>query len=134
MSATSDTIIALEKKFWQSMVDGDADTAISMLSEPSLMVTPMGATKFDHAFYRKMAEEGPVVIQSFELSNVECVCPNDSTAVVTYHVKQKIAQRGQKNGEIQEMNDTTTWIKKDNRWQCVMHTETPAEPATAQRH
>jgi hypothetical protein len=27
---------------------------------------------------------------------------------------------------VQEMNDTSTWIKEGSSWRCVMHTETPA--------
>ena len=54
MSIATQTLIDLEKKFWQSMVDQDADTAIDMLSEPALMVSSHGAMKFDHAGYRNM--------------------------------------------------------------------------------
>ena len=36
------TLEDLETKFWQSMVDQDTDTALSLLSEPS------AATRADH--------------------------------------------------------------------------------------
>jgi hypothetical protein len=52
------TLIDLEKKFWQAMVDSDADTATQLLSEPAVMVSPHGAMQFDHAGYRKMADQG----------------------------------------------------------------------------
>ena len=83
--------------------------------------------RFDHDAYRKMAEQGPQVLTSFELDDVEVTFPNDTTAIVTYRVKQVMAPRGQKDGEVQEMNDTSTWIMTTDGWQCVMHTETPAE-------
>jgi hypothetical protein len=54
------------------------------------------------------------------------VFPNDSTAILTYHVKQEVEIRGNGNHAVQEMNDTSTWVKSGDRWQCVMHTETPA--------
>ena len=56
MQPTSNDLISLEKKFWQSMVDEDTDTALSMLDEPALMVSSHGAMQFDHAGYRRMAE------------------------------------------------------------------------------
>ena len=127
MPTPSKTLIDLETKFWQSMVDQDTDTALELLSEPALMVSSHGAMKFDHASYRKMAEKGPMVLQSFELSEMNVVFPNDSTAVLTYHVKQKMAKRGDSQGALQEMNDSSTWIKQNDRWQCVMHTESPAQ-------
>jgi hypothetical protein len=127
MPTSNQTLIDLETKFWQSMVDQDTDAALAMLSEPALMVSEHGAIKFDHEGYRKMADNGPMVLTSFELSDMDVVFPNDSTAVLTYHVKQGVAQRGNGGGStVQEMTDTSTWIRKGNRWECVMHTETPA--------
>jgi ketosteroid isomerase-like protein len=126
MPTPSKTLIDLENKFWQALADEDADAAIELLTEPAVMVSSHGAMKFDHAGYRKMAEKGPMVLKSYELSDMNVVFPNDSTAVLTYHVKQKMAKRGDSHGALQEMNDTSTWIKSGDRWQCVMHTETPA--------
>jgi hypothetical protein len=126
MPTPSKTLIDLENKFWKSIVDQDTDTALELLNEPSLMVNEHGAMKINHDAYRKMAEEGPMVLTSYELTKVDVVFPNDSTAILAYHVKQKMAQRGKDGGAVQEMNDTSTWIKKGDRWQCVMHTETRA--------
>lgn len=123
------TLIDLEHRFWQSMVDQDAETAVQMLSEPALMVSPHGAMKFDHAQYRQMAEKGTMVVESFELSDVDVVFPTDTTGILTYRVKQVLAQRD--NGErlTQQMADTSTWVRRGDRWQCVMHTETPTDAA-----
>jgi hypothetical protein len=126
MPTSSKTLIELEKRFWQAIVDQDANAAIEMLSEPSMMVNSHGAMKFDHDSYRQMAEKGPMVLESFELSDMKVVFPNEATAVLTYHVKQKTAQRGDGKGDVQEMNDTSTWVRSGDRWQCVLHTETPA--------
>src|SRR5678816_3668545 len=103
MQTSSKTLIDLENKFWQSMVDQDPDTAVSLLSEPALMVSAHGAMKFDHAAYRKMADQGSQVLTSFELRDVEVVFPNDTTAILTYRVKQETASRGGSTGTTQEM-------------------------------
>jgi hypothetical protein len=127
MASLSETIVDLETRFWQSMVDNDPDTATELLTEPALMVSGHGAMKFDHAGYRKMAEMGPMVLTGYELSDMQVVFPNETTAIATYHVKQTVAQRGGNEGtDVQEMNDTSTWIKEDGAWKCAMHTETPA--------
>jgi len=132
MHMSNKTLIDLETKFWQSMVNQDTDAALEMLSEPALMVSSHGAVKFDHAGYRKMAEQGSMIVTSFELSDMEVVFPNDTTAILTYRVKQGVTPRGKGKAVAQEMNDSSTWIQKGKRWQCVMHTETPVEatPAT----
>ena len=92
------------------------------------MVSTHGAMQFDHAGYRKMAEQGTMVLTSFELSDMEVVFPNETTGILTYRVKQDVVPRDKKQkGMRQEMNDTSTWIQKGECWQCVMHTETPVE-------
>ena len=131
MHMPNKTLIDLETKFWQSMVNQDTDAALEMLSEPALMVSSHGAVKFDHAGYRKMAEQGSMIVTSFELSDMEVVFPNDTTAILTYRVKQGVTPRGKGKAVAQEMNDSSTWIQKGKRWQCVMHTETPVEEAPA---
>jgi ketosteroid isomerase-like protein len=127
MATASEMLINLEKKFWQSMIDDDAETAIGMLSDPALMVSSHGSMKFDHAQYRQMAQKGTYRLQSFDLGEVQVVFPNTTTAVLLYHVKQTIKPRAAGDAITQEMNDTSTWVKIGNAWKCVMHTETPAE-------
>jgi len=127
MPTPSETLIDLEKKFWQSMVDDDADSAVALLNEPALMVSAHGAMKFDHDGYREMAEKGPMVLTGYDLRNVQVVFPNETTGIITYLVTQQVAKRGEKGGATQEMNDTSTWIKDGGEWKCVMHTETPAK-------
>jgi hypothetical protein len=129
----SETLIALETKFWQSLVDDDSDAAIAMLNDPALMVSGHGAIKFDHEMYRRMAEQGPMKLSQFELSDVQVVFPNETTAVLTYHAKQTVTSRGNSERTVQEVNDSSTWVKNGDRWRCVMHTETPALAATRRR-
>jgi ketosteroid isomerase-like protein len=128
MATASEMLINLEKKFWQSMVDDDADAAIGLLAEPALMVSTHGAMKFDHAAYRQMAEKGTYTVKSYELSDMQVVFPNDSTAVLLYNVKQTLVPRAKGDGMTQQMTDTSTWIKDGKGWKCVMHTETPSQP------
>lgn len=121
------TLEDLETKFWQSMVDQDTDTTLSLLCEPALMVGAHGSMKFDHAGYREMAEQGKMILTSFKLSDVLVVFPNEATAVLMYHVTQTMALRGQTEGITQKMNDSSTWVHNGKNWLCVMHTETPSE-------
>jgi hypothetical protein len=126
MASPQEAIEKLEKQFWQSLVDNDAGTATGLLTEPALMVSEHGAMTFDHAGYRRMAEKGPRVLTAYELSDMQVLFPNETTAIATYHVKQEVSRRDSKESEVQEMNDSSTWIKLDGSWKCAMHTETPA--------
>lgn len=117
-------LIALEKKFWQSLVDDDTDAALALLAEPALMVSSHGALQFDHAQYRQMAEQGGMVIKGFELSDVDVLFANDDTAVVTYRVTQTVGLREGSDGIEQLMADASVWTRKGDEWRCVLHTET----------
>jgi hypothetical protein len=129
MQANSRELMDLETRFWQSMVDEDTDTALSMLDEPALMVSEHGAMQFDHQQYRKMAEQGKMVVKSFEFSDMNVVFPTEETAVLTYRVKQAIATRGNSDVIKQEMADSSVWTHKGGQWLCAMHTETPVGTA-----
>lgn len=130
MQAASKELVQLEKRFWQSMVDEDTDAALAMLDEPALMVSAHGAMQFDHATYRRMAEQGPMVIKSFELSDMNVLFPDKNTAVLTYRAKQALAARGESKEIQQEMADSSVWLRKNGEWRCVMHTETPVDSGT----
>ena len=132
MSTHNKTLIDLETKFWQSMVDQDTDAALQLLNEPALMVSSHGAMKFDHAGYRKMAEQGTMVVTAFELDDVQVVFPSETTAILTYKVKQTVESREGGKRTTQEMNDTSTWIHAGKRWQCAMHTEAEASAKATQ--
>jgi len=127
MQTSNSDLIALEKKFWQSMVDEDAETALSMLAEPSLMVSSKGTIKFDHEEFRKMLESGKMVLKSFQLTDMNVTFPSDDTALLTYKAKQSMATRGQSQQITQEMTDSSVWTRQDGQWRCAMHTETPVD-------
>ncbi len=134
MEHPSQTLKALELKFWQSMVDNDTATALNLLDEPALMVSTHGSMMFDHAGYRRMAEHGAMVLLTFDISDMDVVFPSESTAILSYNVKQVMQPRGGDGKIEQQMRDTSTWVRKGNRWKCVMHTETPAAQVASRRH
>ena len=131
MPTPNKTLIDLENRFWQALVDEDADAAVELLNEPSVLVGARGAMKFDHEGYRNMTANPVWKLKQYELKDIEVVFPNEATAVVAYHVTQHVEEQG-KGHSVQEMNDSSTWIKGGDGWKCVMHTETPAaaKPAT----
>jgi ketosteroid isomerase-like protein len=118
-------LIELEKRFWQAMVDGQTDLALELLEEPAALVGPQGASRFDHATYRKMAEHGVQVVKSFVLSEIQCLQPTPDVAVLVYRVQQQVGPRGKPASSTQHMRDSSTWVRRGGRWRCVLHTETP---------
>lgn len=129
MQVDRNALFELERRFWQSMVDQNTETALGMLYEPAFMVSPHGSMKFDHAGYRQMAEHGSMVVKSYELSDMDATFPTGDAAILTYKVRQVLCPRGKAQEIEQHMADTSTWIREGGVWRCVMHTEAPAGAA-----
>ena len=122
MAEKSRTILDLEKRFWQSMVDKDAETAQAMIADECLVTGPMGAMKIDPQKYAKMTEEGQWTLDSFEISDTEVIFPSDDVAVVAY----KVHQKGKMKDKAMDMRcaDSSTWVRDGENWKCALHTET----------
>jgi hypothetical protein len=114
----------LENSFWKSILDGKPEVATGMLTEPALMVSAHGANKFDHAAYTKMANDRRYKLTDYEISGMDVIFPTDDVAVASYHVSQKMEMDGKPTQ--MDVYDTSTWVKVDDQWRCVIHTESPA--------
>ena len=127
MSGDKQTIIDLETRFWQSMVDKDAKLAKSMIAQECLLTGPMGATKIDPDRYESLTEEGQWTLRSFRLSDVDVIMPSDEVAVIAY----KVHQKGEMKGKPMDMKcaDSSTWVRAGKSWKCALHTETMLQNA-----
>lgn len=123
-SDRKDEIEGLERAFWNSMVAGRPEVATRMLTEPAVMVSEHGATKFDHATYTRMANDDRYRLVDYAISEMDVIFPRDDVAVATYHVDQNMEMQGKPVR--MTMYDSSTWVKVDGNWRCVMHTESPA--------
>lgn len=118
----------LENAFWKSMVEGRPEVATGMLTEPAVMVSSKGAMKFDHASYTRMANDDRYKLVDYEISGLDVVFPREDVAVATYHVDQEMEMEGKPVRN--QVYDTSTWVKVDGEWRCVMHTESPVAGKT----
>ena len=118
----SATIERLEKDFWQSMVDQDADKAMTMIADECLITGPQGTMRSDPADYKRMTEQGEWEVDQFEFSDVQVIFPQEDTAIIAYNVHQTGSMKGQE----MDLNcaDSSTWVRDGDEWKCALHTET----------
>ena len=118
----SATIERLEKDFWQSMVDKDADQAMTMIADECLITGPQGTMRSDPADYKRMTEQGEWELDQFEFSDVQVIFPQEDTAIIAYNVHQTGSMKGQE----MDLNcaDSSTWVRDGEEWKCALHTET----------
>ena len=127
MADSTDTIVKLEKTFWQSMVDKDADKAMTMIADEFLIPGPMGTMRSDPADYNRMTQKGDWELDDFEFSDVQVIFPAEDTAIIAY----KVHQTGTMKDQPMDLNcaDSTTWVRDGDEWKCALHTETILENA-----
>jgi hypothetical protein len=121
MSPQAHAIPTLETRFWQSMIDKDADTAKTMIANECLVAGPNGTMRIDPEKYGEMARKGDWSLKSFDFDKIEVVFPADDVAVIGYTVHQT----GDMKGEKMDLRcaDTSTWVLQDGAWKCSAHTE-----------
>ncbi len=117
-------IMSLERKYWTAMSEHDLKTALSLTDFPCLVAGTQGLRWVDEDQFTKMFDSNRGSIRNFEFKDDEAevhqVGPD--TAVVAYKVDTVFSKNGQ-NKKIKAV-DTSTWIKRGQKWVCAMHTET----------
>jgi hypothetical protein len=122
MQTDKETILGLETRFWQTVVDRNLERAKAMIADKCLIAGPSGTMQINPEKYGEMTERGQWRLDKFEFSDVSVVCPNESTAVIAY----KVRQTGMLDDRPMDMNcaDSSTWVRAGKAWKCVLHTET----------
>lgn len=111
----------LERAFWKSLVERDADAATRMLAPEALMVSSHGTMRFDPAQYAKMLLDPKHGLLEYTLSDMDVLFPGDGVAIATYRAHQTMEMDGRRME--QDVVDSSTWVRMDGEWKCVAHTE-----------
>jgi ketosteroid isomerase-like protein len=114
-------ILALENKFWQSMIDKDVDAASRLVADECIVTGAQGAARIDKASFTKMMRDGKWELHAYSFDDVSVISPSPDIAVIGYKVSERVTVDGQ---EIQfQAADASTWVKRTDTWLCVLHAE-----------
>jgi hypothetical protein len=114
-------IIELEKKFWQTMIDRDVDTAAGMMADTAIVTGAQGAATIEAGTFARMMREGTWELRSFKLDKLQVQLVTDATAIIGYEVTEKLVVDG-KPLELTAY-DASVWTRVDDEWKCALHTE-----------
>jgi hypothetical protein len=115
-------IIELEKKYWQGMENHDYETVKKLTRFPCIIAGKNGVHSVDEANFKKMFDSGDGdKIKVLNFSDVETQLVAENTAVVAYLIELAITDDEQKAPV--KCACTSTWIKENNNWTCLLHTE-----------
>ena len=126
---TKDEMVALETSYWDAMKQKDGKQAARLSGKTSLVTGARGVMSIPKAKMGEMTEQGSWTLESYSFADVEVATPTPDVAIIAYKVSQKVTM----NGKPQEMHtaDSSTWIRGENGWECLAHSETLLQDARA---
>jgi uncharacterized protein (TIGR02246 family) len=120
-SIVEPTLVELERRYWQALKDKDVEAAVELTDDPCIVAGASGVGSIDHAKFAAMVENATWTIVDFELRDVQARLLGDDTAIVAYTVHEELTVDGAPVSI--DAADTSTWVRRDGRWLCALHTE-----------
>lgn len=126
MSKTTETeLLELEREYWQALKDNDVNTAIRLTDEPCIVTGAQGVMPIDHKILKRMMQAAPYKLERFEFADdAQVHMLSDDVAIVAYKVREELTVDGRPVAL--EAADASTWVRRDGRWLCALHTESIA--------
>jgi uncharacterized protein (TIGR02246 family) len=119
--STADDILALEHRFWQTMIDKDAAAGAALCAEPCIVTGGQGVGRIDRKTFTKMMEGGTWTLRAYSFSDVKVEKFSDDVAVIAYKVREELTVDGKPL--TMDAADASTWVRRDGQWLCALHTE-----------
>ena len=115
-------LLGLEKQFWQSVMDKDADTANRLTDFPCIVVGAQGVASMDEKTFSKMMDAADYTLEDFSLGDdIQVRRLSDDIAIIAYKAREKLTVE---NKPINlEAAEASVWVRRDGRWRCALHTE-----------
>ncbi|MBI5508933.1 MAG: nuclear transport factor 2 family protein [Deltaproteobacteria bacterium] len=115
-------LLGLERRYWQAVKDNDVETALRLTDDPCLIAGAQGISRVDKQALAAMMKDSRYKINSFELSgDTEVRFLRDDVAIIAYKVREELTVEGKP--VTLEAADTSTWVLKNGRWVCALHSE-----------
>ena len=117
-------LLGLENQYWQAMKEKDADAAMSLTDEECIVSGAQGVSRITRRLLSNLLANAPYTLQSFELKDAEVRQVRDDVAVLAYKVHEELTVDGKPVSL--DAADASTWVHRDGRWLCALHTESIA--------
>jgi hypothetical protein len=118
-------LIDLERRYWQALKDKDVAAALEFTDEPCIVAGAQGVGLIDHPTYVAMRENATWTIDDFDIrDDVQVRLLGDETAILAYTAHEELTVDGEPVAF--DAADTSTWVRRDRRWLCALHTESIA--------
>jgi hypothetical protein len=123
-SSIEKELLEVERQYWRAMKDGDAELAARLSDDSCIVTGAQGVGSLDRATLKKMFETATWKLEAFEITNAVARSLSDDVAVIAYQVHEKVTVEGKTLTF--DAADCSTWVRRDGRWVCAVHTESLA--------
>jgi len=115
-------LVDLERQYWQALKDKNVEAALELTAEPCIVTGAQGVGVIDHRTYAAMMENATWTIVDFDIhDDVQVRLLGDDIAIIAYTVHEELNVDGEPVAI--DAADTSTWVCRDGRWLCALHTE-----------
>jgi hypothetical protein len=127
-------LLELERQYWQALKDKDEVTALRLSDDPCILAGASGIASLDRGALAGMLKQGGYLLRDFEIDPaVKVKMIGEDVAVIAYKVREDLTVDGKP--VMLEAADASTWVRRDGRWVCALHTEAIAgDPFGRDRH
>lgn len=121
-------LVDVEKQYWQAIKDKDVEAAMELTDSRCIVTGAQGVASIDRQAFAGMLMAPSWTLNEFEfIGEMEARALTDDVAIVAYKVREQLTVDG-KHLTL-EAADATTWVRRDGRWVCALHTESIAGDA-----
>ncbi len=115
-------LLELERQYWQAIKDKDADAAVQLTDDPCIVAGAQGIARIDRRQLAAMMRAARYTLEDFEVKDdAQVRLLSDDVAVLAYQVRERLNVGGRP--VTLEASDASTWVRRDGKWLCAMHTE-----------
>ena len=127
-------LLKLERQYWQGVKDKDIDACMRLTDDPCIIAGAQGIASVDRKTFTKIMQNAKYTLEEFELSDDAKVrAIGNDVAILAYKVREKLIVDGKPVSL--EASDASTWVRKNGRWVCALHTESVlGDPYGRDRH
>jgi ketosteroid isomerase-like protein len=115
-------LLDLEKRYWQALKDQDVDATMRLTDEPCIVTGAQGIGLIDHKTLAAMIQASSYTLNRFVLKDgAQVRLLRDDVAIVAYQVHEELTVDGKP--VTLDAADSSTWVRRNGRWLCALHTE-----------
>jgi hypothetical protein len=113
-----------ERAYWQAIKDQDMDSVMRLTDDTCIVAGAQGVARLDKKALAGMMKAPSWKLEGFEVKDVQVKLIGADVAIVAYKVHEDLIVDGKPLSL--DASDASTWVRRDGRWVCALHTESLA--------